>query len=207
MTDAIVKLVLAYLAGSIMGSLWLGKLRHLDIRDTGSGNAGATNALRSGGKLFALGVMIIDVGKGWLAAAMIPGLALGLDPAPAWLPYGCGAAAVFGHCYPLYHGFRGGKGAATLVGTLLVFAPTLVLPLLAVWIGAIVIIGYVGLATMITAHAAWLMVAALWLPERMPLFAYALVMACFIVYTHRSNIQRMREGTESRHGGLSLFRR
>ncbi|MEO1594713.1 MAG: glycerol-3-phosphate 1-O-acyltransferase PlsY [Pseudomonadota bacterium] len=207
MTDAIVKILLAYAAGSIMGSLLLGRFRALDIRNMGSGNAGATNALRSGGKLFALGVMVIDVGKGALAAGVIPGLALGLGASPAWLPFACGGAAVFGHCYPLFHGFRGGKGAATLVGTFLVFAPILVVPLLAVWVATILVIGFVGLATMITAHAAWVIIAAFWLPEQNALFVYALVMACFIVFTHRSNITRMREGTESRLGQLSVFRK
>ena len=90
---------------------------------------------------------------------------------------------------------------------LLVFAPILVPPLLVVWLGTIALIGYVGLATMITAHAAWIIVAAAWLPERQSLFAYAVAMAVFMVFTHRSNIQRMREGTESRHGGLPLFRK
>ena len=112
-----------------------------------------------------------------------------------------------GHCYPVYHGFRGGKGAATLVGTLLSFAPVLVLPLLGVWIATIAVIGYVGLATMVTAHAAWLIVVTLWWPEQQALGVYAFVMACFIVFTHRSNIRRMREGTESRLGGLPLFKR
>lgn len=207
MTDAIVKLVLAYLAGSVMGSLLLGRFRQVDIRTMGSGNAGATNALRSAGKGFAFGVMVIDVGKGALAAGIIPGLALGFGTAPDWLPYGCGAAAVFGHCYPVFFGFRGGKGAATLVGTLLVFAPVLVPPLLAVWLGAIALIGFVGLATMITAHAAWIIVAAAWFPERQALLVYAVIMALFMVFTHRSNIQRMREGTESRFGGLPMFRK
>lgn len=207
MTDAIVKILLAYACGSIMGSLLLGRFRSLDIRTTGSGNAGATNALRSGGKLFALGVMIIDVGKGAVAAGVIPGLALGLGASPDWLPYACGGAAVFGHCYPLFHGFRGGKGAATVVGTYLVFAPILVVPMLGVWIATILVIGYVGLATMITGHAAWVLIAAFWLPEQNALFVYALVVACFIVFTHRSNITRMREGTESRLGQLSVFRK
>lgn len=204
MTEAIVKLVLAYVVGSVMGSLTLGRLRHMDIRTMGSGNAGATNALRSGGKLFALGVMIIDVGKGAFAAGVIPGLG---PASPDWLPYACGGLAVFGHCYPIFHGFRGGKGAATLVGTLFVFAPILVLPLLVVWLATIAVIGFVGLATMITAHAAWIMMAALWWPGEQLLTTYAFIMAIFIVFTHRSNIARMLSGTESRHTGLSLFRK
>lgn len=207
MADIIFKLLLAYLAGSVSGSLSLGKLRHVDIRSMGSGNAGGTNALRTQGKVFALGVIVIDIGKGALAAGWIPTLALlSASAPPAWLAYACGALAVVGHCYPVFFGFRGGKGAATLVGTLIVFAPLLVLPLLAVWIFAIMLSGYVGLATMITAAAAWVLVAVFLLPAEQLLFSYTLLMSLFIVFTHRTNIVRMRDGSESRNERLMLLR-
>src|SRR5690606_18163608 len=117
-----IKLLLAYLLGSAIGSLIVGRLRGgVDIRELGSGNAGGTNALRTQGKAFAAWVMLIDIGKGWLAAAVLPGLALpgiGIDAQVArqWLAVGCAAAAVLGHVYPLWFGMRGGKGAATLLG-------------------------------------------------------------------------------------------
>ena len=207
MADIIFKLVLAYLAGSVSGSLTLGKLKHVDIRGMGSGNAGGTNALRTQGKAFALGVIIIDIGKGALAAGVIPALTLVSTTAPpAWLAYACGALAVIGHCYPVFFGFRGGKGAATLVGTLIVFAPTLVLPLLAVWLVTIMLSGFVGLATMITAAAAWVLVGVFLLPAERLLFAYTLAMSLLIVFTHRSNISRMRDGSESRNDRLMLLR-
>ncbi|MEM9058399.1 MAG: glycerol-3-phosphate acyltransferase, partial [Pseudomonadota bacterium] len=129
MLDVVFKLVLAYLLGSVSGSLVTGRFfGGVDIRRMGSGNAGGTNALRTQGPLFALLVVIIDVGKGALAAGVLPGLALFANgPAPVaatgWLPVGCAAAAIVGHMVPVWHGFRGGKGGATLVGSLLVLAP------------------------------------------------------------------------------------
>ncbi|MFK8052148.1 MAG: glycerol-3-phosphate 1-O-acyltransferase PlsY [Woeseiaceae bacterium] len=208
MIDLIFKLVLAYLVGCIMGSLLLGRLRQVDIRTVGSGNAGGTNALRTQGKLFALGVIVIDIGKGALAAGWIPYLTwISTAPVPAWLPFACAALAVIGHCYPVFYGFRGGKGAATLVGTYLVLAPVVVIPLLVVWIVTIVITGFVGLATMITGHAAWLVALAVYGPSATLLIAYGIVMAVFVVFTHRSNIQRMREGTESQNTRLMVFKK
>ena len=139
MWDPLLRLLAAYLLGSLNGSLLLGKLRGVDIRTQGSGNAGGTNALRTQGKAFALGVIIIDVAKVYIAVRALPGLfAPGeLASAPlqqAWLQVGCGFAAVVGHVYPIFHGFRGGKGVATLLGSLLALAPVLLLGVLAVWL-------------------------------------------------------------------------
>src|SRR3954470_12149181 len=117
-----VKILLAYLLGSIVGSLVVGRLRGgVDIRKSGSGNAGATNALRTQGAAFAVWVIVIDVAKGWIAAAWLPTVAIpALVPAgtelASWLPAACGFAAILGHVFPVWHGFRGGKGVATLVG-------------------------------------------------------------------------------------------
>ncbi|MDX1556769.1 MAG: glycerol-3-phosphate acyltransferase, partial [Xanthomonadales bacterium] len=104
--NTVLNTIIAYLLGSISGSLLLGRLKHVDIRQFGSGNAGGTNALRAQGFTFALGVVLIDVGKGVVAAFL-----------PMWLPWGeaphmaaplwCVMAAVVGHCYPVWHGFRG----------------------------------------------------------------------------------------------------
>ncbi|MEN7342314.1 MAG: glycerol-3-phosphate 1-O-acyltransferase PlsY [Pseudomonadota bacterium] len=207
MLDIIFKLVLAYLIGSVSGSLLLGRLRNVDIRTVGSGNAGGTNALRTQGKLFALGVVVIDIGKGALAASVIPGLVLlSSEPVPVWLPYACGALSVVGHCYPIFYGFRGGKGAATLVGTYLVLAPVIILPMLAVWLLTIALTGFVGLATMVTGHAAWILLLVIGGVVN-ALVIYAVVMALFVVYTHRSNIQRMRDGTESQNTKLMVFKK
>jgi len=123
-----VKTLLSYLLGSLLGSLLVGRLRGVDIREQGSGNAGGTNALRTQGWGFALGVIVIDVGKALLAVGVLPGLALpliGVDPAVDrdWLIVCCAMAVVVGHVYPVWYEFRGGKGAATLIGAVAVLSP------------------------------------------------------------------------------------
>lgn len=208
-----VKFLLSYFIGSLMGSLIVGKLRGgVDIRTLGSGNAGGTNALRTQGAVFALGVVIIDVGKGVIGAGIVPGLDLpfvGIDPeiSRTWLAICCAAAAVVGHVWPMYHNFRGGKGAATLVGTLTILGPELILPLLLVWAWILVATGFVGLATMTAAVSAPVWIGITRLPADQPLFIYSTVMAFFIIYWHRANIQRMRGGTEHRNTNVMVFRR
>ena len=137
MIEIAIKIILAYLLGSVSGSLIVGRLRNVDIRERGSGNAGGTNAFRTQGLLFALGVVVIDIGKGILAAWWIPHLEAGsvfTAQAPVALVFVCGFAAVAGHCFPIWHGFRGGKGAATAVGALIVIEPWLLIPLAITWL-------------------------------------------------------------------------
>ena len=117
----------------------------------------------------------------------------------------CAAAAVIGHVWPVYHRFQGGKGAATLVGTVAVLAPQALLPLLALFALVLVLSGFVGLSTMVTVAGFPVWVALTRWPDP-PLFAYAVFMAVFIVYCHRSNIDRMRKGTENRNPKVMLFK-
>lgn len=207
------KFLVAYFIGSIMGSMLVGRLRGgIDIRKEGSGNAGGTNALRTQGWLFALAVMVVDVGKGVVAAGVVPGLNLpfvATDPelSRVWLTLCCAGAAVVGHVWPMWHEFRGGKGAATLVGTLVVLAPYLILPVLLVWAWVLVLFGYVGLATITAAVSAPLYLALTRLPDDQPVFIYCTVLAIYLVFSHRTNLQRMRAGTESRNTRLMVFRR
>ena len=213
MLELSVKFLLSYFIGSVMGSLVVGRLRGgVDIRTMGSGNAGGTNALRTQGWIFALGVVIIDVGKGVLGAGVVPGLNLPLittDPALSrdWLTLCCAAAAVIGHVWPMWHKFRGGKGAATLIGTLVVLSPDLLLPVLLVWAIALTSFGYVGFATIAAGVAAPIYLVTTRLPDDQPLFIYCVTMALYIIFSHRSNLLRMRDGSESRHVRLMLFRR
>jgi glycerol-3-phosphate acyltransferase PlsY len=191
---AIGLLLLSYLLGSVSGSLLLGRLRGVDIRAAGSGSTGGTNAFRTQGWWFALGTVCIDIGKGALAAW----LALRFLPAGmpvAWV-YACAFAAVLGHVWPLFHGFRGGKGAATLVGGLAVLWPHALLPGILVWLLSLMWTGYVGLSTML-AGLAILFAAMAWgePPERV---GYAAVIALFLLFTHRANIARLRRGNEPR---------
>ncbi len=201
----------AYLIGSVSGSLLLGRLRGIDIRRMGSGNAGGTNALRSVGWRFAVAVVVVDVGKGAVAAGLLP-LAtgpLGTDPSlSAWLPAACGLAAVVGHIWPVYFGFRGGKGAGTAVGAVAVVAPWCILPLLVVWVSVIIGTGYVGLATVLAGLS---LVPSMWLfgpdPLPPPLGWLAIVMALLLVLTHRANLARLKAGEESRFERAQIWRR
>jgi glycerol-3-phosphate acyltransferase PlsY len=187
-----------------MGSMVMGRVYGgVDIRTMGSGNAGGTNALRTQGRLFALGVVVIDVGKGVIGAAVIPGLDLpfvGTSPelSREWLVMCCAAAAVVGHVWPMYHEFRGGKGAATLIGTLIVLAPILLLPILLTWLVVVMLTGYVGLSTMMAGISAPVYLVVTRLPEDQPLFIYCSAMAAYLVFSHRANIGRMLAGTENR---------
>ncbi len=203
------KSLLAYLLGSVMGAMVMGRLRHVDIREVGSGNAGATNALRTQGFAFAAGVAVIDVGKALLAVGLLPGWdipGVGLDPEVSrqWLAVACAVAVVAGHVWPLYHEFRGGKGAATLIGAVAVLEPAVLLPVLGVWLLFVVIWGMVGLATM--AAGVTLPLALFAVGSPFPLVVFGVAMAGFMIYTHRSNIARMREGTEGHVRRLWLLR-
>ena len=211
MTELIVKGVLGYLLGSIVGSLLVGRLRGgVDIRRLGSGNAGATNALRTQSKLFAFWVLLIDIGKGWvatglLARARIPEIA----PAPAewgaWAVAVCGIAVMVGHIYPVWHGFRGGKGVATVVGAVLGASPVLFIPMLVVWLLAVIVFGFVGLASILGAVTFVVAAGASGASPRMPIFTFAVVSALLIAFTHRTNITRMLAGTEPRARRLWLL--
>lgn len=207
MTELIVKILLAYLLGSVSGSLLLGKLKKVDIRKQGSGNAGATNAFRLQGLRFALAVVFIDIVKGVLAVGLIPGLplhAVDLSVPVDVLVLSCGFAAVLGHCFPIWHGFRGGKGAATAVGTLVVIKSWLLLPVFITWLLVLQVTGYVGLATVL---ASFSLVPAAWYLGDTNLLIYVSAIALFLLYTHRSNMRNLRNGTEHQFQTKSLFSR
>jgi glycerol-3-phosphate acyltransferase PlsY len=206
MVELLVKTLIGYLAGSVVGSLVLGRLRGVDIRGLGSGNAGGTNALRTQGKLFALGVVLIDVSKAVIPVALLPGAELpGVPTASGLRPdlVGAvvGAAAVVGHCYPVFFGFRGGKGMATLLGAYAVLAPIVLLPMVIAWLAVVMASGYVGLATMVAAAS-----APIWFAIRgaggTPLFWFSVGMAAFLVFTHRQNIGRRIRGQAHRARAL-----
>ena len=205
-----VKVLIAYFLGTALGSLILGRLRGVDIRSMGSGNAGATNALRTQGKLFGFMVLLIDIAKGlvavlWLPSAALPGV--GLDPqvSRAWLTVACGCAVIVGHVFPVWFGFRGGKGAATVVGVVAAIEPRLLVPLILSWFIVLMLTGFVGLATMLSGVA--LIAAVLLLePHNAPLLTFCVGVSLFVLYTHRSNISRMRAGEENRVRRLWLFR-
>jgi len=200
-----------YLLGSISGALLLGRLRGLDIRNMGSGNAGGTNALRTVGWQFALGVVVVDVGKGAIAAGALPLAAplVAADPLDfTTLAAAGGFMSVVGHVWPVFFRFRGGKGAGTAVGAIAVIAPWCLAPLLLVWLVTLIGTGYVGLATILAGLS---LVPSMWTlgPDPLPnaLAALAIALAVLLVFTHRANLARMRAGDENRFDKARLLRR
>jgi glycerol-3-phosphate acyltransferase PlsY len=213
MIDIALKLGVSYLLGSVMGGLVVGRIKGgVDIREQGSGNAGGTNALRTQGKLFALWVVLIDVGKGVLAATLVARAALPALAPTGWSPeaaaLACGGAAVVGHVWPVFFGFRGGKGAATYVGVLATCVPWALVPVLGAWAITLMLSGYVGLSTIVAVWALPVYAAlAPGLGLDHPAFAFGVAMAAFITYTHRSNIERLRAGNENRFEKAMVLRR
>jgi glycerol-3-phosphate acyltransferase PlsY len=206
------KFTLAYLIGAVLGSLVVGFFYGgVDIRQLGSGNAGGTNALRTQGKWFALWVMVIDIGKGIVAAAVIPPLdipGVGIDAAVdrSLVLYGVAFAAILGHVFPVWFEFRGGKGGATAAGLLVYLAPGAGLAVLATWLLIVLGTGFVGLATITAALAAAVFIGVTGLPEQQGLFVFACAVAALLVYAHRGNIDRMLNGTEARFSRPRLRR-
>jgi glycerol-3-phosphate acyltransferase PlsY len=205
-----VKLLIAYLFGTLLGSLILGRLRGVDIRSMGSGNAGATNALRTQGKLFGFLVLLIDMTKGavvvwWLPSAVLPDMGIDPEVSREWLTVACGFAVIVGHVYPVWFDFRGGKGAATVVGVVAALELRLLLPLLLSWIIVLLLSGYVSLATMLSTVVLTIAVVVLE-PSNIPLCTFCAAVSVFVIFTHRSNIARMRAGRENRVRKLWLFR-
>ncbi len=207
--SSLLALSLAYLLGSLSGSLLVGRAVGIDIRTRGSGNAGGTNALRTLGWKFALAVVLIDIGKGALAGWLGLTLAASDSPvSPLALGLACVMAAAIGHTWPVFFGFRGGKGAATLAGGLLVLWPLSVPVLLIVWLLVLTATGYVGLSTICAALS--LLPLAWWSGARDlsdPRLAFALAAVSFIVFTHRANLRRLAAGNEHRFERVRLWSR
>ncbi len=206
-------IILAYLIGAFPSAVVLGRLIwRTDVRKHGSGNAGATNAWRVLGWKAGLSVLILDAGKGALAAGVIPYIPLGGSPLDTrTLAIICGMAAVVGHVFPIYTKFRGGKGVATAAGMLAVVAPIPVGFAVGVFAAAILASGIVSLGSILAAWA--LPISAILLSSfaraSYPplLFALTLALALFITYTHRKNIARLLKGEERSFPQLRLWKR
>lgn len=212
MLEVLLKAVLAYLLGNFMGGHLVGKLRGVDLGRVGSGNIGATNALRTQGTRFALLVLAIDVGKGVLGALAIPALPLSFGEPAALdresIGFVCGAAVTLGHCYPALWKFRGGKGVATLAGVFGALLPHALPWMLLAFVLVVMLTGYVSLATLFAAAVAGLYVACF--DARGALSAagaFTAFMALLVVFKHRDNIGRLVSGTESRFEKLRVIGR
>ena len=204
MLELIIKFLGAYLIGTIMGGSVVGALKGgVDLRQVGSGNIGATNALRTQGKMFGLAVLLIDVFKGVAAVLFVPAIvwhwAGPLKWNPVWEPYLCGLAVTLGHCYPFFHRFQGGKGVATLAGVFGALLPWSLPWMLGSFALVILLTGYVSLATLTASVLAMFYVACI-SPYGMisPAGAFTLAMALLVFWKHRENISRLVAGSESR---------
>ena len=211
MTDLVWQTALAYLIGTIMGGQIVGRLRGgIDLRTQGSGNLGATNALRTQGARFALGVLAIDVIKGVVASLLVPALPTFGEPLldRSQQAYLCGVAVAVGHCYPVTAGFRGGKGVATLAGVFGALMPVSLPWMLAGFALVVMATGYVSLATMMAALIALLYVTCF---SAAGIFSdagtFTLAMTLLVVWKHRDNLRRLATGSEHRFEKAMVLRR
>ena len=185
--------LLGYLAGSIPCAFLLARRAGIDVRFAGSGNVGAANVFRTAGAGRGAAVMVLDIAKGALAVSVAS-----LTNASLPLTAATGAAAVIGHVYPIWLRFRGGKGVAVAAGVFAVLAPLATLAAAAVFLISLSLTRYVSLgsvaATLALPPAAWLTGAP------MAVVVTTIAVAALIVFRHRTNIQRLRAGTERRMG-------
>jgi glycerol-3-phosphate acyltransferase PlsY len=199
----IVLTIVAYLLGSIPSAVWIGKHFYgIDVREHGSHNAGTTNTLRVLGRRAAFPVFVIDFLKGFVAVTLSnlvfyhSGTSLNdLYMVKILLV----VAAVLGHIFPLFAGFKGGKGVATMAGAIMGVDPAGVMVCLAVWVVMLIVTHYVSLSSMIA--GATFPIVMMISPKTngsLAMIIFSFVVAVMLVVTHRKNIKRLREGTESK---------
>jgi glycerol-3-phosphate acyltransferase PlsY len=190
----------AYLLGSIPTAIWYGRIFHkTDIRKHGSGNAGATNTIRTFGKKAGIIVLVIDIAKGSLAVLIPLLITVGMIPGPGWLFHpelALGLAAGLGHIYPIYEKFKGGKGVATLFGVILALSPLSALFAVISFILVFIFTKRVSLGSILSGVV--FAVAYICITRSMLIGDYVLTLIypLLIIYTHRSNIKRLMDGTE-----------
>ena len=205
-TLSILSAALAYLAGSIPFGYLMGLTRGVDIRTVGSGNIGATNVFRTLGKKLGILTFALDVAKGVAAVSVVPKgvwLAAGAGSPPLGALVACAAAVMLGHAFPVFLGFKGGKGVATGLGLAIGLAPHSALLGLAVWIAVFGATRYVSVGSVC---AAVVVGVAPWWLDRPPdggagwnaVCAAISVLAALVVLKHRSNLARLARGTENR---------
>ncbi len=194
----VLALLASYLVGSIPFGLVLVRLvKGIDLRTVGSGNIGATNAMRAAGKPVGLAVFVLDFAKGWVAIWGFAGHVAGQEPL-SWAATACGALSVLGHCFPVWLRFAGGKGVATGCGALVAMDPLIWLVGGAIWLVALGLGRMVSLASIAMGLA--FPVAAWFLTARVEPTVGAALLALLILVRHRSNMTRIVAGTESKIG-------
>jgi glycerol-3-phosphate acyltransferase PlsY len=195
----------AYLLGSIPTSVWLGRaIKGVDLREQGSGNAGATNAFRVLGKPIGIAVLVLDMAKGYLAVNLA-GLQHELSPgSEAWiiLRIGLGLLAVVGHIFPVFAGFKGGKGVASITGVALALHPYAALAAMGVYLLVFMITRISALGSLIAVLTYPIWIILVFRSDFLSLRIFSLVVVLLVMITHRSNILRLVRGEEK-----SLFRK
>jgi len=186
-------IVVAYLIGSIPFGYLLVKLTSgQDVRAVGSGNIGATNVLRTGNRAAAVATLLLDMAKGFLAVWIAGALT---DQSPAWMSLAA-LAVMAGHSYPVFLGFKGGKAVATFIGAFLWLTPLPLFAALVVFLVTVIVTRYVSAGSVLAAGTFPLGVWIILHPPAVVLFS-SVVAAAFIVYRHRSNLERLHSGTEN----------
>lgn len=198
---SIAAVVIAYLFGSIPTSVWWGRALHgVDVREHGSKNAGATNTFRVLGWRSGVPVLLIDIAKGFIPVRILPNLSPLQPDSPEWmwLRVALVIAAVVGHLYPVFSGFRGGKGVATSLGGILAVHPGAAAICIAVFVLVFFISRYVSLGSLCAALAFPLAVALIYQETSAVKVGFAIVLCLLVFFTHRQNIGRLLRGEESR---------
>lgn len=200
-TDILIVSLAAYALGSIATAVWAGKIFHgIDVRERGSGNAGATNTIRVLGWATGLPVLIIDMAKGWLAASLP--LLMGLAPEGSTelinVQILTGSIAIIGHVFPVFAGFKGGKGVATTFGVLLALHPMVTLSCLSVFLVIILISGYVSASSIVAGFSFPIQLFLFFETPSLIFKLFSVLIGVAIIITHKKNIKRLLNGEEKR---------
>lgn len=200
----VLALVISYLLGSVPAAVWVGKIsRGIDIREHGSGNAGATNALRVLGFKHGLLVLALDMAKGLLAVLVVSRIAWPVSVSdPSLGPVLSGSCAILGHIFPITIGFKGGKGVGTAAGVMFALTPVVTSCVLALWTAVVAVTRYVSLASMAAALALPVLLAlekiALRSGPGRALIFFSVALAVTVLISHRANIRRLLAGRENK---------
>ena len=204
---SIIFVVVAYLMGSVSSAVWLGRwMKGVDVRNLGSGNAGFANVMRNLGPQVGIPVLLIDTLKGYFAvqlAYLIPGIENGTEIFYFWqILFGMGA--LVGHLFPIFSGFRGGKGVATGLGIVIALFPLGAVLSFAVFLIALLISQYMSLGSLLAGISFPLFVMFLEPTDNIPLIVFSWLVAVLLIITHQKNIDRMLKGQEHR---ASIFKK
>lgn len=199
--DAVLAALLAYLLGSIPSAVWIGKRFHnIDVREHGSGNAGTTNTIRVLGWTTGIPVLLIDIAKGWLAS-MLPvffHLAASGSALMTNLQLITGIIAIIGHIFPVFAGFRGGKGVATVFGVFLALQPLLTICVMGVFLAVLFTTGIVSVSSMSAGVSFPVLLLVFFDTPSMLFKIFAIIVGAALLVTHRENIRRIWRGEEKK---------